>query len=371
MEKKDDFFKYYVIDYKSLAVIGLTSYGEKEQKLLIPQKIDNALVTNIGSEFRNYNNIQEIVIPPSVETIESNAFSFCWKLKNVIIERKMPPTLNQGAFSWCKKDLTIYIPNGSEWWYQKEWGNNPFIIKEIKYKKDYDNNIIICLANSKKDGGRCIIGKTLDGKWIRPIDNKLGTLDEKQVRHINTLNLISIPELQYYPQKHQTENYTFGHYYQWKCHELEYDKKDDYIELLFDNTNSISLDNYCDHPDSLWNNHYKNNKNDRIIASYVIENISNSAYLIKVNKSKLSLNYYRGKTTIKRIKFDYNNKTYDLSVTDNHSFDNLPWDDKFTIEQNNPDNYDLYKWQYICIVLGQPFNDGYCYLLATSLIVCD
>ena len=40
---------------------------------------------------------------------------------------------------------------------------------------------LICLANSRRDGGRCVAGIDMDsGRWIRPIPPKGGAIPEEK-----------------------------------------------------------------------------------------------------------------------------------------------------------------------------------------------
>jgi hypothetical protein len=72
---------------------------------------------------------------------------------------------------------------------------------------------ILCLANSRKIGGRCIAGLTREGEWIRPVsaddDGALhpshylfDTGDEPAV-----LDVIRVPVGQHVPEPHQPENW--------------------------------------------------------------------------------------------------------------------------------------------------------------------
>ena len=101
-----------------------------------------------------------------------------------------------------------------------------------------DNSIIV-LANSHKTGGRCIIRKTLNGKWIRPINNDdftnnpTGALDENKVKNINVLDIVTIPDLnQLQNQDHQTENYSFSSYESWHIDYSKYERKSNSISFI-------------------------------------------------------------------------------------------------------------------------------------------
>jgi hypothetical protein len=80
----------------------------------------------------------------------------------------------------------------------------------------------VCLANSKKEGGRCLAGIELDNmnkpkieaghlKWIRPIcETQYGEVPEYLVRHINVLDVVEIFVTGYPSAKsYQSENVFF------------------------------------------------------------------------------------------------------------------------------------------------------------------
>lgn len=76
---------------------------------------------------------------------------------------------------------------------------------------------IVCLADSKKPGGRCIAGKEVVqdayGGWIRPVSVRPSAeinLEERQYengREPQIPDVIEIPMLAPVPRVHQTENH--------------------------------------------------------------------------------------------------------------------------------------------------------------------
>jgi hypothetical protein len=87
----------------------ITGYSGKDSSLIIPYIIDNKLVTAIGTNaFKNCNGtngkpeITKVLIPDSINTIESEAFSGCTKLISVNIPASVELTdSSTGVFSGC------------------------------------------------------------------------------------------------------------------------------------------------------------------------------------------------------------------------------------------------------------------------------
>ena len=82
-------------------------------------------------------------------------------------------------------------------------------------------NTFVCLANSFKEGGRCIAGIELSNgspiiqngkpKWIRPVaNNGHGEVPTHIVSHINILDIVEIDILENVPEGFQTENVYFN-----------------------------------------------------------------------------------------------------------------------------------------------------------------
>jgi hypothetical protein len=80
---------------------------------------------------------------------------------------------------------------------------------------------IVCLANSYKEGGRCLAGiVTSNGnpiienntpKWVRPVcETEHGQVPTSIVKDINLLDIIEIDIIQPTPNNYQTENVLFN-----------------------------------------------------------------------------------------------------------------------------------------------------------------
>ena len=85
---------------------------------------------------------------------------------------------------------------------------------------------ILCLANSRKLGGRCVAGREVNddgvGPWIRPVSNHgHGEVSEADRRFQNgidpvVLDIIEIPMLRPKPHLHQLENHLIDHRQHWR-----------------------------------------------------------------------------------------------------------------------------------------------------------
>lgn len=94
-----------------------------------------------------------------------------------------------------------------------EMGNSGFLsIQNLKVKR------IVCFANSRKLGGRCIAGKEwltdgVHGQWIRPVsDREFEEVSAYEQRHRNgsdplVLDVIEVPVLRANPKTFQQENW--------------------------------------------------------------------------------------------------------------------------------------------------------------------
>ncbi|MBW1616233.1 MAG: hypothetical protein JRJ49_06825 [Deltaproteobacteria bacterium] len=107
-----------------------------------------------------------------------------------------------------------------------------------------DTKTIVCLANSRKNFGRCIVGKEIKSKkWIRPIsDREKEKISEEERRYKNgdmpkLLDIIKIPIKKYKPTLNQKENYLIND-------KLDWEKTGEY--------NKNNLKSLLDTPQTLW-----------------------------------------------------------------------------------------------------------------------
>lgn len=167
----------------------------------------------------------------------------------------------------------------------------------------------VCLANSFKEGGRCLAGIELDSnnnpifanshpKWVRPICNTLhGEVHTHLVSHLKTLDIIEI-ETTKHPDviNYQSENVFFN---------------ENWIDVIgrYDNNQLNSL---CDDRDLIFGNRGK------AVSEEKICNMRYSLMFIKINQFEVIEKSYndspnRSKT---RLVFLFKDNKYDLPITD-------------------------------------------------------
>jgi hypothetical protein len=111
---------------------------------------------------------------------------------------------------------------------------------------------IVCLANSRKHGKRCVAGKEivnnqLTHHWIRPVSrHESGSLSEvntmlEKGKGPQLLDVITIPLLQHQTHDYQTENYLIDKHQRWV--------KKPALPMTF-------LPHLCDSVESIWINGY-------------------------------------------------------------------------------------------------------------------
>jgi hypothetical protein len=206
----------------------------------------------------------------------------------------------------------------------------------------------VCLANSLKEGGRCVAGIELDAnhrpvfhnglpKWIRPVcptDH-----GEIPIHHTIAFDLLDILEMNVTGSKaegYQSENVSFDPPF----------TKVGALEIS-------SLAPLCDHRNTLFGNYGKAIAVDSIAA------LDHSLVLIRTHKLKAEFrtNPSRKNKPQLRAGFEYHSTYYDLPVTDpifqerilNHSCD-LPDEDPI----------------YLCVSIGIPW-EGWHYKLVAGV----
>jgi len=216
---------------------------------------------------------------------------------------------------------------------------------------------IVCLANSKKQGGSCIAGKETAngqyGSWIRPVsDREEGEISEKEQKYADKncpqiLDIISIKLLKplQHEYRYQTENHLIDNGACWE-------KKG---EETWDN-----LEKMKDEPSELWLNGYNSFKgeNDRVPIDEASK-LKNSLYLIYIPSMKVHVytNTYSAKKETRAL-FTYNEHKYNLSITDPKA------ESHFLKKQDG--KYPI-KNLYLCVSIGEPLEDK-CYKLVASVI---
>jgi hypothetical protein len=232
---------------------------------------------------------------------------------------------------------------------------------------------IVCLAYSRKLGGRCLAGKEIvndqfSQNWIRPISEiDTGELHKADIRlcekhwpkwfcvliiwfmrhkpQPNVLDVIKIPLLQAKASAYQTENYLIRPGKSW---------------IKQGCVSTKQLPQLCDAVSSLWRNGYHSFKglNDRMPLEFVQKRVRHSLLLIKPDRLSLSVEK-RGFQLKIRSQFNFNRQQYNLVVTDPKI--------EYFYHFKPEGKYQIGSEVYVCISLSEPF-EGYCYKLVAAII---
>lgn len=205
----------------------------------------------------------------------------------------------------------------------------------------------VCLANSYKEGGRCLAGILLDNtnkpisengrpKWIRPVCNTPhGEVYTNLVLHINILDIIEIEITKYLSQGYQSENMLFG---------------EDSLRItgkyLISDLNSL-----CETSPTIFGNKGK------AVSEEAIGRLTHSLMLVKVTSFEVAERTYDdtpNKTQI-RLVFSHNGNQYDFPVTDPVFLHNY---------QINSDYIEDVKELFLCLSLGVSWQNWYYKLVA-------
>lgn len=215
---------------------------------------------------------------------------------------------------------------------------------------------MLCLANSRKSGGRCVAGIDLNtGEWVRPVRDNGGALTIRDISYEDgtipqVLDIIDVPVLARQPLYYQPENWVIDPEIYWekfgKCP----------VNLLTDFFNSYSEKKPYIFAGS----------SDRL-SEYEVKSMSvqHSLILIKVTDVCLEKRWpVVGSYPQLRAKFLHNTIFYDLAVTD------VLLEEKFKGRAVDIGEYN-YKGNFILTIsLGEPFK-GEHYKLVVSVLSLD
>lgn len=206
----------------------------------------------------------------------------------------------------------------------------------------------VCLANSFKEGGRCLAGIELDNnnnpiienghpKWIRPICNTPhGEVHIHLVVHLNILDIIEI-DVTGYPEvrDYQSENALF---------------RENSIRVL-GRYNSNNLNHLCDNRNLIFGNRGK------AVSEEAIGTLSYSLMLINTNQFEVIERTYDDNPNKPQVRlvFTYNGNQYDLPVTDPVFLHNY---------QSNPDIMEDVNEIYLSLSLAVVHNHWHSKLVA-------
>ncbi|MBX2893196.1 MAG: hypothetical protein KF734_19955 [Saprospiraceae bacterium] len=210
----------------------------------------------------------------------------------------------------------------------------------------------ICLANSYKEGGRCVAGIECHNgiplwnehdkpRWIRPVsaDTPHGEIDSRLSYKLKLLDVVEMDVFDPVPEGHQVENVLFNPN-SLKTKGVFPDQKletlcDQYQPFLFGNaSNSVSVEEASE--------------------------LSESLTLIKVVDFRFAIkpNFANPDKPHVRLHFDFNKNQYNLPVTDPIFLREIQFDQNFL---NNAPRL------YLCLSLGI-LHEGLHYKLVAGII---
>jgi len=214
---------------------------------------------------------------------------------------------------------------------------------------------IVCLASSWKHAGRCIAGKEVlpsgYGPWVRPVSARpnSGISDEERRCADETfaglLDVVDIPLAEPAPQLHQPENHRLDLLAKWvKAGRLP----------------AAQLPALLDHPEELWPNGSSTTcgLNDRVPLD-AAQRLGWSLALIEPESPFVLLqDEGDGKLRV-RLEFAYSGVPYNFAVTDPSVMR--------AFRRKARGRYPLSP-SWLCVSLGEPYEDGYCYKLAAAVL---
>ena len=205
---------------------------------------------------------------------------------------------------------------------------------------------ILCLANSRKHGGRCIVGKEMMPDrtlaWVRPVsDTEKGEVMTDDIRYEDDslpqlMDVIEVPLSEPRPLPYQPENWLMAGG-AWRKDRV---------------ADKANIERWLDPTEPLWENGNDSarGKNDRFL--YAPEKkLSDSARFIAVPALEVRVSEHtndEGRTNLQlRGAFTYENESYVLRITD------VEYEDRF--QQEGVGTYGLGK-SYLTVTVGEPFR---------------
>lgn len=218
---------------------------------------------------------------------------------------------------------------------------------------------VICLANSRKMSGRCIAGKVYEdgqlGDWVRPVSGRPHEeISEEDRRYSDgdrarMLDIVSIRFKKHKPGAYQTENHLIDDNFYWS--------KEGHAD------SALVASAIDDGINTLWQNGESSysGTNDRIPLEQANKEKSSLALIrvddVSVIASAEGAAFGNNKRKV-RATWKWKGNTYALAVTD---------PDIETLAHRTPDQVCNLGPSFICVSLGEPFND-WVYKLAAAII---
>ena len=218
---------------------------------------------------------------------------------------------------------------------------------------------IVCLANSRKEGDRCIAGKELlaDGRpggWVRPVSDRADEgVNERERQYADggepaVLDVIDVPLCQARPQGYQQENWLLDPERRWR---------------RVERVGPDALERIVEPAGPLWINghHTHHGRNDRVPVQRAVS-LHSSLRLIRVDRLELDVFAPRIEQGDfkRRMKgqFRYGGEDYRLWVTD-------PVYEQAYLNRPN-DRYQRGAC-FLTVSLGEPYQ-GFAYKLIAAII---
>ncbi len=218
---------------------------------------------------------------------------------------------------------------------------------------------MVCLANSRKYGGRCIAGKEIaeDGKfagrWLRPVSQEdWGTLSVRCITlqdgaTPNLLDILTVPIQGRNPKHCQQENAVVDQTRAWR---RKGSLPSDRLPALTDDVEALWING--------WDS--RHGLNDRIPQDVAESRVRSSLLFIQPAELRICVEEFVNSPLKVRVKFHFKNVEYGLTVTDPMV--------EFAYSQKPLGEYPVtQKDVYLCVSLGEPF-EGYCYKLAAGFV---
>lgn len=208
----------------------------------------------------------------------------------------------------------------------------------------------ICLANSFKEGGKCLAGIELDTnnipvllagrpKWIRPVcETEHGEIPNEITESFQNLDIIEINIIELIPERHQSENVIF----------------DEGSLRVVGNFGRDGLAMLCDNPNVIFGNRGK------AVSLENIRSFNHSLILLNLTHFEVTKKIYEDRPDKPqlRLQFTYHGNSYDFPITD-PNFLKRYLENKSLLANVNQ--------VYVTLSLGIEWKDWY-YKLAACII---